>query len=246
MGIFDRTLHAARRLLTLPNAAADDPSGMPEPRATHDAVEDAGLLASASSRLEGFGFNTGALLNMITGYGTSRDSSSYNTWREPRRLDNVQRYGMGRNALIAQALGKLPNTALREGWRVDITDPNVEVEARGEASDKIAAYEARLSMQHKVARAMTRGRQYRGAFVWLGINDGQPFSAPVDTNAIKTIQWAVVIDARHYQPATLYSAKSEHYGEIETFRIVDINGILEVLLRTTWASCSRLMVKLKA
>lgn len=222
MGLIDRTLAAARQLLAV-NAPAATP--------TADVVSDANTLASGSRSLLGdLWYATSALYNAVTGVGTQRDSSRFNEWAVPRPLRRGELYGMGRNALILQALSKLPNTAMREGWRTIITEPDVE--DTGDLSDQIAAYEQRLGIANKSARAMVRGRQYGEAMVLLGVDDGRPMSEPVDINNIRTIRWAAVIDVRYYQPHELYQADSPNFGTVKLFSITDINGVLEDGLRT--------------
>jgi 2'-5' RNA ligase len=194
---------------------------------THDINDPNKLTRSGPGGLDFF--STGALINALTGVGTQNDPAYFNGWSTPRPLDERAHQGMGRNALIAQALGKLPNTATREGWRVQITEKSVAQPE--EYSDQIQAYESRLGIGSMTARAIFRGRQYGGAIVLLGVEDGRDFSEPVDWDNVQSVRWAVVVDKRDYDPHTLYQATSNHYGKIETFRINDINGVLEDGLR---------------
>lgn len=238
MGIIDSTLAsfvaAARTRLLGP-----DPVPPPTIAAQFDAtrtvaaadtVDDPNVLASSSRGLFGeLLYSTSALYNAVTGIGTTRDTSFFNQWAVARPLRRSELYGMGRNGLIVQALSKLPNTATREGWRVEITEESVE--EKGKIADQITAYEARLGIGHHCARALTKGRQYGEAMVVLLVDDGRRMSEPVDVTNIRTIRWAAVIDVRYYQPATLYQADSEKFGQVETFRITDVNGFLEDGLR---------------
>jgi phage-related protein (TIGR01555 family) len=221
MGILDRTLAAARSLLA--------PEPAPLQRAA-DVVDDPNAMFGSTRGIMGdLWFSTSAMYNAVTGIGTSKDPSYYNAWAIARPLQRSELYGMGRNALIVQALSKLPNTATREGWVVNITDPTVE--NAGEISDKIAAYEQRLGSGQACARSMVKGRQYGDAFVLLGIDDGRPFSEPVDTANIKTVKWTAVIDSRSFQPYSIFQADDENFGKVERFLITDINGVLEDGLR---------------
>src|SRR5690606_13205352 len=117
------------------------------------------------------------------GAGTHRDSTYYSQWATPRVLSETERAGMGRNALIAQALTKLPNTATREGWRVKVTDERVEDKAA--VADEIAAYEKKRSIPRHCGRADAKARQYGQALVVLGIEDGRPMSEPVDLDNVR-------------------------------------------------------------
>jgi phage-related protein (TIGR01555 family) len=208
------------------------PPATPTPRAAipvADISDPNKLTQGARGVLGELYTSTSALINAFTGMGTNRDPASYNQWAVPRTLNRGAHFGMGRNALINQALSKLPSTATREGWRVTITDDRVE-DKEG-CSDQIAAYESRLGMQSAVARAATRGRQYSQGLVVLGIEDGREFSEPVDWQNIQTIRWAVVLDNRDFQPYEMFQADSRHFGKVKTFLITDLNGILEDGLR---------------
>lgn len=225
MGIRERIGAAARQLL-----AAGTPAQPPAAK-TADVIDDPTVLAQSSRGLFGdLWYSTQALVNAVTGIGTSRDPSFFNAWAVARPLRRSELYGLGRNGLSYQALAKLPNTAMREGWRVTITDPDVE--DKGAISDKIAAYEKRLALPVHCARAMIRGRQYSEAMVVLGIDDGRPMSEPVDVTSIRSIKWAAVIDVRYYQPADLYQADNENFTRVRTFRITGVNGFLEDGLRS--------------
>lgn len=224
MGIRDRISAAARQLL-----AAGTPDAPPMASAA-DVIADPTALAQSSRGLLGdLWFSTQAMYNAVTGVGTQRDASFFNAWAVPRPLRRAELFGLGRNGIGYQALAKLPNTAMREGWRVVVTDPDVE--NTGEVSDKIAAYEKRLALPMHCARAMTRGRQYSEAMVVLGVDDGRSMSEPVDVTRIRSIKWAAVIDVRYYQPAELYQADNENFTRVRTFRITDVNGFLEDGLR---------------
>ena len=252
MGVIDRTLAsfvaAARTRLIGPDPVpTESPIDARYPYAAPaaDVVDNPNVLAASSRGLIGeLLYSTGALYNAVTGVGTSRDTSYFNQWATARPLRRGELYGMGRNGLIVQALSKLPNTATREGWRVEITDETIE--ERGKLADQIAAYEARLGIGHHCARALTKGRQYGEAMVVLMIDDGRAMSEPVDTANIRTIRWAAPIDVRYYQPATLYQAGDEKFGQVETFRITDVNGFLEDGLRYGPNSLSFMVTSLDA
>jgi phage-related protein (TIGR01555 family) len=221
MGILDRTLAVARSLL------GPEPASL---QRTADVVDDPNALRNSTHGIMGdLWYSTSAMYNAVTGIGTAKDPSYFNAWAIARPLQRNELYGMGRNALIVQALSKLPNTATREGWVVDVTDP--EVDDKGEISDQIAAYEQRLGSGQACARAMVKGRQYSDAFVLLGVDDGRPFSEPVDVTAIKTIKWTAVLDSRSFQPYSIFQADDENFGKVERFLITDINGVLEDGLR---------------
>ncbi len=209
------------------------PPSSPMPRAAMpvaDHVDDPNKLTQGSRGLLGDLYtSTSALINAFTGMGTERDPAYYNNWSIPRTLNRGAHFGMGRNALINQALSKLPNTATREGWRPVITDDRVE-DKEGVA-DQISAYEARLGIPSAVARAATRGRQYSQGLVILGIEDGRSFNEPVDWQNVQTIRWAAVLDNRDFQPYEMFQADSRHFGKVKLFLITDLNGILEDGLR---------------
>jgi phage-related protein (TIGR01555 family) len=221
MAVFDRALATLRSLLGTESTPL---------QRTVDVVDDPNMLAGSSRGVLGdLWYSSAAMYNTVTGQGTARDPAYFNAWAVARPLKRSELYGMGRNGLIVQALSKLPNTATREGWVVNVTA--TDVEDKGKISDKIAAYEQRLGSGQACARSMVKGRQYGDAFVLLGIDDGRSFDMPVDTTAIKTIKWTAVIDSRSFQPYSIFQADHENFGKVEKFLINDMNGVLEDGLR---------------
>lgn len=227
MGIIDRTRAIARQLLAQEQPQA--PAQAPQVAPVADHVDPNFLARNARTFVHEVVQSTSALLNLVTGAGTHRDSTYYNQWATPRVLSENERAGMGRNALIAQALTKLPNTATREGWRVKITDERVEDGAA--VADEIAAYEKKRSIPKHCGRADAKARQYGQALVVLGIQDGRPMSEPVDLDNVRTIQWAAVIDVRSFRPHELFQVEDENFTKVRTFHITDVNGFLEDGLR---------------
>ena len=192
-------------------------------------IDPNNLTSGSGSRYGPYLQSASALVNAFTGQGTSRDPSSFNLWSTPRTLNRVERHGMGRNALVKQALGKIPDTATREGWDVRILDDSVE--DKQAVTDQIRTYEQRLAITNRINRALFRGRQHGQALVILGIEDGRSFADPVDVDNIRTIHWAAVIDARDFNPYKLAPSTSEHFGSVEIFEVTNINGVLEDGLR---------------
>lgn len=191
---------------------------------------------AAGSRYGALWRSTSAMVNIFTGQGTSRDPSAFNMWAVPRYLGRIERHGMGRNALVQQALGKLPNSATREGWYTEILAKGIEEPQA--VSELITAYEQRLAIVNRINRALFRGRQHAQAMVILGIDDNRPLSEPVDVENIRTIRWAVTIDKRDFNVYKLAPGTSEHFGGVELFEVTNLNGILEDGLRYGEGSAS--------
>jgi phage-related protein (TIGR01555 family) len=172
--------------------------------------------------------NVGAFANFMSGIGTARDASFWDTWTRPRMLTDEQRRYMGRNGLIRNAVLELyPTECTREGWSVTITDPAVEDPA--EVSRGIEQYEERpgIASRSTIADAMRRALQYGDAIVLLGIDDGvSDFSQPVRAETIKSIHWAKVVDRRDFTYGQIAGPESIHFGEPEWFDVQDITSIL--------------------
>ena len=178
---------------------------------------------------EGLGSgNVGAFANFMSGIGTARDASFWDTWTRPRMLTDEQRRYMGRNGLIRNAVLELyPTECTREGWSVTITDPAVQDPAA--LSKGIEQYEARpgIASRATIADAMRRALQYGDAIVLLGIDDGvSDFSQPVNVDAIKSIHWAKVVDRRDFTYGQIAGPESLHFGEPEWFDVQDITSVL--------------------
>jgi phage-related protein (TIGR01555 family) len=164
----------------------------------------------------------------MSGIGTARDASFWDTWTRPRMLTDEQRRYMGRNGLIRNAVLELyPTECTREGWSVTITDPAVEDPAA--VSRGIEQYEERsgIASRAMIADAMRRALQYGDAIVLLGIDDGaSDFSLPVNAETIKSIHWAKVVDRRDFTYGQIAGPESIHFGEPEWFDVQDITSIL--------------------
>jgi phage-related protein (TIGR01555 family) len=172
--------------------------------------------------------NVGAFANFMSGIGTARDASFWDTWTRPRMLTDEQRRYMGRNGLIRNAVLELyPTECTREGWSVTITDPAVKDPAA--LSKGIEQYEERAGIASRatIADAMRRALQYGDAIILLGIDDGvSDFSLPVNAETIKSIHWAKVVDRRDFTYGQIAGPESIHFGEPEWFDVQDITSIL--------------------
>jgi phage-related protein (TIGR01555 family) len=186
--------------------------------------------ANPNSLGEGLGLsgNVGAFANFMSGIGTARDASFWDTWTRPRMLTDEQRRYMGRNGLIRNAVLELyPTECTREGWSVTVTDPAVEDPAA--LSKGIEQYEERpgIASRSTIADAMRRALQYGDAIVLLGIDDGaKDFSQPVNAESIAAIHWAKVVDRRDFTYGQIAGPESIHFGEPEWFDVQDITSIL--------------------
>lgn len=236
MGLLDRAADRFRRVFAPPLIT---PTPSPT-SAVRDIVDNPNDLPT--SGYGGFGEwgGTQLLFNAITAFGTPNDPSWMNRWLPQRMLRRKELFALGRNALSFRAINLLGATATSEGWGVVIEDERIT--DKNALAKQVADYERRLAVPAKSARAIARGRQYGDAIVLLGIDDsvdGQiDFAKPVDPHGIRTIRWAVVIDRRDFEYHSLYGKDSEHFGEVESYQITDINGILEDGVRYGPASIS--------
>jgi len=172
---------------------------------------------------------TQMLFNAITSFGTPNDPSWMNRWLPQRMLQRKELFALGRNALSFRAINLLGATATSEGWKIVVEDDRVPDKIA--LAKQVTAYETRLGILAKCARAICRGRQYGDAIVLLGIDDSKDgtidFSKPVDPYGICSIRWAVVIDRRDFSYYKLAGSNSTSFSEVETYQITDINGVLE-------------------
>lgn len=116
------------------------------------------------------------------------------------------------NDMAARIVEALPNDGTRAGWEISIEGDSVASEQVGMALDDLNA-RARLTQAWKWARA------YGGAGVFVGANDGQDASQPLDLSRVRSVDFLLVLDPLELVPESYYIELGAQYGLPETYRI---------------------------
>jgi phage-related protein (TIGR01555 family) len=138
--------------------------------------------------------DAGAWINPTTGEGTDRDrTSSARAWGQSildvQELSNLYHF----DDMARKIVERLPETALRHGV------PS-EVAGDSKTTELLRAEKQRLNADAAFLEAWIWDRNYGGAVIVMGINDGQEADKPVNENAIRSVDWLKVIDRRYVWP----------------------------------------------
>lgn len=204
----------------------------------------ANALAAAPRYL---GAGTGILSNLLSGMNTSDDQAWWDVWFARRTLSNEQRKALAADPLVRRILSLPGEDATQQGWTPKITAEHPEHTAE-QISKKIEDYEdrAEIDLQSKLCDLSLRSRAFGDALILLGIDDGRPPDQPVDVARIKRVWWAAVIDRRDFEYGKVigprgevgdyryltpeeqakYAPGAQLFGQVRTFRITDLNGVL--------------------
>ncbi len=212
--------------------------------ATHEATDS--FAANALAAAPRWSGGTGVLTNLMSGLNTTEDQSWWDVWYRRRPLTDIQRMALGADPLVRRMLSMLGDDSLAEAWTSKIK--NHDALANPQVSAAIRAYEQRegIDIDNQLRDASRRAFQFSSALVLLGIDDGRPPDQPVDTANIKRIWWTGVVDRRDFQYESVidprgrvsslgdtslamsndYAAGADRFGQVETYLITDLNGVL--------------------
>jgi phage-related protein (TIGR01555 family) len=130
------------------------------------------------------------LANTLSKLGTAKDNTSRvnNVVEMAQPLSQVEcEILFTEHHYPARVVELLPNESTRRGFDIILESEDVQKEINQQIHKK-------LKLIGKLRKADILGRVYGGAAVILGINDGQTYDKPVNLDAIKSIDWAIVVD----------------------------------------------------
>jgi hypothetical protein len=126
--------------------------------------------------------------NVLTGLGLASRDKRMSSAPVPKLLQRQELEDLFRADDVARkVVARVPKEMFREGY-------DVKVEDKPEAGQAILQYLRRLNADEAFRKAITLARLHGGAGVILGIEDGQEPSEPVNTKAIRSIEWLAVLD----------------------------------------------------
>ena len=159
----------------------------------------------------------GTLVNALTGLGGASDRNKYTTVGTAPRLSKYQLEELYRIWICKNIVDAYPKEATREWCTITL--------GQGESDPKIIADYNKytnfdsdidnLSIADAFRQAQKWANLYGGAAIILLIEDGQPFSAPVNLNKIQSIRGVEVLDRHKILPeytTNFNITKPEYYS----------------------------------
>ncbi len=153
--------------------------------------------------------------NAVTGYGQEKyDKRLFTTMGAGPEISQVELEELCRNdPMAARIVEAYPKDATREG--ILISTPDDPAIGRGvvEAFDALDGMEA-------VYQGLVWGRQFGGAVIVLGVNDGRAPDQPLDMANIQELRFLNVLTRQDLTPVRYYSdPRQRSYGQPEVYRV---------------------------
>lgn len=151
--------------------------------------------------------------NLVTGIGAATGRLDFQFTRELRIDDETLEDMFHGDPYASRIVRAVPEEAMRRGFTVSCGDPAIESE--------ITAALDTLNVLQKVTEAWTWARLFGGAALFIGADDAQDPSLPLDMNNIRAVRFVTVLDKREIFPAKWFrDPLSPYFGEPETYRFV--------------------------
>lgn len=159
--------------------------------------------------------------NPMTGFGTSRDKTTFNRYTGGYILrdDELSMLYHG-DDLAALVVDIVPDEMLREGFSIDAGDAGVNAD--------IAEQVESLGIVEKLADAIRWGRLYGGGALLLGADDGRSAATPLMAERAQALSYLYVFDKRYLYPLTWYRAAGHpKLGMPETYMVTATGSYAE-------------------
>jgi hypothetical protein len=175
-----------------------------------------------------------AWVNQVTGFGTTRDKTTYSRFTRFTILADQELSDLYHgDAMAARIVDVVPQEMLRKPFDVDCEDQKANDWLR----EKLEALRARQNLLD----GYRWGRTYGGAVVIIGADDGRPASKPLLPERVKAVRYLYIADRRFISPLTYYSTPGDpKLGEVETYLVTPANAM--ALQSTEVIHESRLLV----
>ncbi len=156
--------------------------------------------------------------NPFSAFGTARDSSTASQFEPDAPLPDDLLTSLFNNDDIAQLVVSVwPQEMFREGYSLKTGNP--------EADKKIITRAEALSLNDAFHDGILWARLYGGAAVFIGADDGRPADAPLDFEAIRSVDFIDVFDRRRVWPWRYYqNPKHPKYGKPEVYSLQSLQG----------------------
>jgi uncharacterized protein len=150
----------------------------------------------------------GALINVLTGLGTSRDRNEAIGVKRTRILSEQAVNALYEQSwLIRRIVEKLPQQGTRSGWDLSVGD---ETSTRMKSGlDDLVGWSEKLHLRQALAAAATYGRLYGGGALIVIADDRTPIDKPLNLRRLRTIHGLYPIDRWRLYPASGWSGIGE-------------------------------------
>lgn len=154
------------------------------------------------------------LVNLVANLGTERDKASGSTYA-PVILTDEQLINAYRGAWLPRKIVDIPALDATRRWRAWQAD-KAQIE-------KIEAEEVRLDLRAKVKQAMTRGRLFGGAAIFIGTGETNT-AVQLNPERIQSggLKYLAVMNRRQLSPTEIeQDPQSERFGKPKAYRLAD-------------------------
>lgn len=167
---------------------------------------------------------TDAWQNAMTGLGTLRDKLTYQKQTMAAPLNDAELEAMYTDDdIAAKIVSQLPSDALREGFRVKI-GPD-EIEDASSVSTDICDALVKLDAVPTLRAAWIWARLYGWGAVFVGADDGQDPSMPLDLERVRSIKFLTALRRTQVNAETYYDdIEQPKYGNVARYRIVTVQS----------------------
>lgn len=152
------------------------------------------------------------LVNLVANLGTDRDKASGSVYA-PVVMSDIELSNAYRGAWLPRKIVDIPPLDATRRWR--------GWQAAKEQIEKIEAEEKRLDLRRKVKQAMTRGRLFGGAALFIGTGE-RDASQPLNPERIQAggIKYLTVMNRRQLSPTELeQDPQSPLFGKPKAYRL---------------------------
>lgn len=163
-----------------------------------------------------------AWYNSMTGHGTSRDKTEYTSFSASvpltdDQLDNLYCEG----ELVARICDGYPEQYFKKDFDIQI---KINDEVDRVLSDEIKAELIELNIKRKLTDCFVWDNVFGGCGLYIGVDDSQDFSLPLDINRVDKLEYINVLDRRDLIPLSFYRDSVQgRYGEFELFNVASTN-----------------------
>jgi phage-related protein (TIGR01555 family) len=158
--------------------------------------------------------------NVITGLGTVRDKLSAQEQVLAAPLTDQQLESLYTDDdIAAKIVAALPSEALRAGFRIHISAD--EIEDATTVSRSIDDALKALGAGKALRQAWIWGRLYGYGCVFVGADDGQDVSEPLDLERVASCRFLTVLRRTQLVAESYYTdIRSPKFGQVERFRVI--------------------------
>lgn len=158
-------------------------------------------------------------INNATGFGTTRDKTTYGFVLPNRMLEDTELSALYHaDDMAARMVDVVPQEMLREGFVVETGNPDDD----SAMASKLEELEARSVL----ADGIRWGRCYGGGAILLGADDGRDSSQPLIPERAKDLSYLYVLDRRLLWPLSYYDEPGHpKMGKARSFLVTSIGGM---------------------